>query len=126
LVNKRGSPRPARLAYQFDYPIEEELNMIANLKKTLAGGLAALTLGVAVAATSTPAAAQRGWGWGLGAGFLGGAAIGALAARPYYYPPYYYGPGYGPAYYPGCYWQRRPAVDAYGNVVGYRRVRVCY
>ncbi len=103
--------------------------MTANLKKTLAGGLAALTLGIAVATASTPAAAQGGFGWGLGAGLLGGVAIGALAARPYYYPPpYYYGPGPGPAYYPGpgCYWQRRPAVDAYGNVVGYRRVRVCY
>ncbi|MGO9005699.1 MAG: hypothetical protein ACLQIQ_14170 [Beijerinckiaceae bacterium] len=101
--------------------------MTANLKKMLAGGLAALTLGIGVSVTSTPAAAQGGFGLALGAGLLGGAAIGALATRPYYYPPpYYYGPG--PAYYPGpgCYWQNRPALDGYGNVVGYRRVRVCY
>jgi hypothetical protein len=95
--------------------------MTSTLKKTLAGGLAALTLGVTVAASSTPASAQ-GWGWGLGAGLATGFAVGALAARPYYYPPYAYGPP-APA---GCGWQRQPTYDPYGNFVGYRRVQVCY
>jgi hypothetical protein len=36
------------------------------------------------------------YGWGA-AGFGTGLALGALAARPYYYSPYYYGPP--PAYY---------------------------
>jgi len=96
--------------------------MVSIARKTLATGLAALTVGLCVATTSTPASAQ--WGWGFGAGLLTGAAVGVLATRPYYYPPYAYGPG--PAYYPGCGWRRQPAYDPYGNFVGYRSVRVCY
>ena len=111
--------------------------MTSTLKKTLAGTLAAVTLGIAVAASSTPASAQwrGGWGWG-GAGFATGLAVGALAARPYYYPPYAYGPGYGyppppgygpayPAYYGGCRIVRRSTYDANGYFNGYRNVQVC-
>jgi hypothetical protein len=96
-----------------------------------------------LAATATPAAAQHwhdhgGGGWGGGgfaAGFVPGLALGALAARPYYYPSYgsgYYGPAYySPGYpyagygYGNCYIQRQPVVDAYGRYMGSRKVRVC-
>jgi hypothetical protein len=37
---------------------------------------------------------------GRGGWIAGGLALGALAARPYYYDSYYYGPAYGPAYGP--------------------------
>jgi hypothetical protein len=40
-------------------------------------------------------------------------ALGAAASTPYYY-------GYS-----GCYFTRQPVVDGYGNIVGYRRIRVC-
>jgi hypothetical protein len=99
----------------------KEGNMSTLAKKTTVGALTALLFGFGVAA-STPAAAQWRGGWGapFAAGVLGGAAVGALAARPYYYPyP-------APAYAPGCYWQRQPTYDPYGNFAGYRRVQVCY
>ncbi len=99
--------------------------MTSILKKTLLGGMAALTLGATIATTSKPAAAQ-GWGWGLGAGLLGGFALGTLATRPYYGPgPYYGGYAYGPYPPPGCYVAQRPVYDPYGNFAGYRPVRVC-
>lgn len=86
-----------------------------NFRKTIAVGLVATTLGIDVA-TSTPAAAwgyhHGGWGWGLG-GVAAGLALGAAASTPYYY-------GYS-----GCYFTRQPVVDGYGNIVGYRRIRVC-
>jgi hypothetical protein len=92
-----------------------------NFRKVLAVGLAVTTLGLVVAATSTPAVAwggfHHGWGWGLG-GVAAGLALGATAAAS---APYY---GYGQAY-PGCYISRQPIVDIYGNIVSYRRVRVC-
>jgi hypothetical protein len=111
--------------------------MNSTLKKTLAGGLAAVTLGIAVASSSTNPAAAQGWGWGIAAGAATGLAIGALAARPYYYPPYAYGPGYGyppppgyygpayPAYYRACRVERRSTYDANGYFNGYRDVQVC-
>ena len=67
----------------------------------------------------------------MAAGVLGGLAVGAIAAGAAgaYYPPYpAYGPGYAPGYgpaYGGCYLQRQPMFDGYGNFVGYRRFRVC-
>ncbi len=92
-----------------------------DFRKAVAVGLAVTTLAFGVAATSTPAAAwggfHHGWGWGLG-GVAAGLALGATAAAS---APYY---GYGPTY-AGCYISRQPVVDVYGNIVGYRRVRVC-
>jgi hypothetical protein len=66
----------------------------------------------------------RGGGWGapVAAGVLGGLALGALAASSY--QPNYYG-GYGSYDAPSCYPARQPIVDDWGNVVAYRRVRVC-
>ena len=90
-----------------------------NFRKSIAAGLAVTTLFAGVAATATPAAAwgphHYGWGWGLG-GVAAGLAIGAAAAAS---APYY---GYA---YPGCVITRQPVVDVYGNIISYRRVRVC-
>jgi hypothetical protein len=110
------------------------------VKRTVAGALAALTLGLTFAAT--PASAQGwyghrygygyhrgGWGGPLAAGVIGGLAVGALAggaANSYYYPPAYPAyPGYGPVYGGGCYIQRQPMFGPYGEFLGYHRVRVC-
>ena len=106
---------------------------MTGLRKTFLAGLAALTLATGVAGSTAPAAAwYRGYGYGWGgpvaAGVIGGLAAGAIVgsvARPYGYgyAPYgYYGPA--PVYDP-CYRARRPVFDAYGNVAGYRPVRVC-
>lgn len=94
---------------------------MSPVKKIVATGIAALSLGTATLATSTPAAAWWRYGWGapVAAGVLGGLAAGAIIAgsRPYYAPGYYGGP------YPCV--RQRPVYDAYGNFVGYRPVRVC-
>jgi hypothetical protein len=107
-----------------------------------AGNLRASIAFVALAALlagATPAAAD-GWGhhggWGrhgdawagvAAAGLIGGLALGAIAAQnsnPHGYG--YHGAGYGyPAYGGGCYWADQAIVDAWGEVVEYRRVRVC-
>lgn len=106
--------------------------MSSMLKKTLIGGLAALTFGLSIAETASPAMAftrgfhggyhgyrgGRGFGWGA-AGLVGGLALGAAAAGAYGYygyPGYY---GYG-----GC-WRQRPVYDAYGYFRGYQPIRVC-
>jgi hypothetical protein len=95
-------------------------------KKVVAVALAALTMAGTLALTSTEASAQwrRGYGWGPGAvaaGVVGGLALGALAARPYYYgPPGYYAYDNGP----DCYVTRRRVwVEGYGWTL--RRVTVC-
>ena len=117
-----------------------------TFKKTIAGGLAALTLG-GVVLTSLPTEAEaRPYRYGYGyrvaprvvygpgryyyrrpryggavaAGVIGGVALGALAATaaaPVYAAPVY---GYGPA----CRVVRRETYDAYGRVV-LRDVQVC-
>lgn len=109
---------------------------MSKFQKTLAGALAALTLGAGIIAASTPAEAQwrrgyhrGGWGAPVAAGVIGGLALGAIAAQAaprYHYPAYGYGyrPVY-PAYAYGCFRERRPAYDRWGNFAGYRLVRVC-
>lgn len=89
---------------------------MTTFRKTLTVALAALTVGVTVLASSAPASA-RGWhrgglGWGPAAAIgIGALAVGAIAASS--------------AAYGDCYITRRAVVDYYGNVVGFRRVRVC-
>ena len=91
-----------------------------NFKKTLTATLAAATIGLTIAASSTPAAAwgykhhHRGWGGaGIAAGVVGALALGAVAAN-------------AGGYYGGsCYIERRAVTNYYGDVVGFRRVRVC-
>jgi hypothetical protein len=60
-------------------------------------------------------------GAAVGLGILGAAA--AAAAQPNYYPAPAYGYGY-PAY-GGCYWERRPVYDAWGNPRGTHPFQVC-
>jgi len=99
--------------------------MSSNTVKVIA---AAAVIG---ALWSAPAFAD-GWGrgggyfWGPAAaiGLLGGVVAGsalAAAAQPVY-PA-----GYGVYAEPGpiCYLTRQPVVDGWGNLVSYRRVRVC-
>lgn len=92
-----------------------------TIRKTFAGGLAALSLGACIAAaTTTPAEAQwrghrggyyhnggyygGGWRGPAAAGLIGGLALGTLAASRYgAYPEYGYGEGYATGYYGGGY-----------------------
>jgi hypothetical protein len=101
---------------------------MSMFRKIAIAGVATAAL---AAAAATPAEARwhGGWGWGAGA-FAGGLALGALAARPYYYGGYYGGPAYGyygGGYYGGgCYWRRRVVgYTPYGHPI-VRPVQVCY
>jgi hypothetical protein len=94
-----------------------------------------LAVVVGLLAAATPAKADgwgwghRGWGggnWGWGgwnnggvavAAALGGFALGAVAGAAAQ-------PGYGVPY-GECYFVDRPVTDGWGNVVEYRRARVC-
>ncbi|MGA3062769.1 MAG: hypothetical protein ABSD90_06020 [Methylocystis sp.] len=82
------------------------------------------------ALSSAPAFAD---GWGRGGGHFWGpaAAIGvigvvvagsALAAAQPVYPA---GDGVYAEPAPTCYFARQPVVDGWGNLISYRRVRVC-
>ncbi|MGA2636639.1 hypothetical protein [Methylocella sp.] len=96
---------------------------MSTVRKTIAAGLAIATLSLGVAASATPAAAWGyhpwgwggGWGpgWGVGAA-AAGVALGAAAAATA-----------APYYAPACGFARQPVVDGYGNIVAYRRIRVC-
>ena len=91
------------------------------MNRIFSAALVALSLGAAVVASATPAAAGHGWNaavvGGLAAGVLVGGAIAANAG-----PAYAVAPDYDEG---ACYLTRRPVVNAWGEVVGYRRVRVC-
>lgn len=70
-------------------------------------------------------------GIGPGGAIAAGAAIGILgaaaaaSAAPSYYPAPAYGYGGYPAYGGGCYWERRPVYDAWGNPRGTHPFQVC-
>ena len=95
--------------------------MNTTFKKTLTASLAALTLGMTVLTSATPASA-RGGGL-LAAGIIGGLALGAIAAGSAHAAPGYYAPQrvYGGE----CWMERRAVHNRWGDVVGYRRIRVC-
>jgi hypothetical protein len=108
--------------------------MQKSLKKLGIASVAGLSLIGATLATSGAADARpfhhgwRGGGWG-GPAFVGGLALGALAASgPYYGYGYGYDPGYyayDDGYYGGdCVLRQRVVHGPYGPVV--RHVRVCY
>ena len=93
-----------------------------TLRKTITTALAVLTLGTALSATAASAKPfskpigftnhHHGMGWGPAAALgLGALAVGAIAASS--------------AYAGDCYLERRAVLDDYGNVIGYRRIRVC-
>ncbi len=99
--------------------VNRESQMSSNTVKVIA------TAALIGALSSAPAFAD---GWGRGGGYFWGPAAaigligGALAAAQPVYPA-----GYGvydePA--PTCYFARQPVVDGWGNLISYRRVRVC-
>ena len=118
---------------------------MSQFKKILMAGVTLLTLGSALGVSSAPASARD--AGPVIAGALGGFAAGALlgnalghGSSPYgggYYPAYA-GGGYGYNSYPAggyredadvdvqdCYVRRHAIHDSWGNVVGYRRIRVC-
>jgi MFS family permease len=89
--------------------------MSAGLTKTLTAGLAAAVLTTAL--TAAPAEARYGRKRAVAAGVLGGLALGALAAGA---------ANAGPRYYRGdCWIERQPVYDDWGDIVRYRRVRIC-
>lgn len=101
--------------------------MTSIFTKSLVGGMAGLALLGTVA--STPAEARH--GGAIAAGVIGGLALGAIAGSAAANANGYNG-GYAPAYAApqpyyggGCYYQRQPVYDEYGELVGRRRVRVC-
>ena len=90
------------------------------MKKFVASTLAALTVAGTLLAAAAPAEAgwrhRRGWhGGAVAAGVVGALALGAIAASAAAAP--------APVY--GCAIERRPIYNAWGDVVGFRRVRVC-
>lgn len=94
------------------------------LRKTIAGGLAAVAMAGTLAVSTTSAEARWRRGPGVAAGIVGGLALGALAAGAYSNRGYYGGPyaAYG-GY--GCYTERQPVYDQWGRFRGYQAVRVC-
>jgi hypothetical protein len=91
-------------------------------KTTLTASIGALAIAASFAATATPAAAgwhgHHGYGGGLAVGLLGAAIVGgAIAASQ----PTYAAPVYG-----GCELRRQPVYNRFGDVIGFRRVRVCF
>lgn len=104
-------------------------------RKIIAGAAVALTLGATMAATTSPAEARYGRRGAVVGGLAAGAILGGALAAGAYSRPYYggYGYGYAPGYYGayaapvygGCWRERRPVYDSWGNFRGYRLIRVC-
>ena len=98
--------------------------MTTFFKKTLAATLTAAVLVGSLAAT--PASARNGQNAAFFGGLVGGLAVGALAGG---FGGYGHGYGYGGGYYNtgynDCYIDSQPRYNHWGDVVGYRRVRVC-
>lgn len=90
------------------------------MKKIIASTLAAVAMAGALVATT--GSAEAGWrnrhhGWhggAVAAGVIGALAIGAIAASAAAPAPVY-----------ACGVERRPVYNAWGDIVGWRRVRVC-
>ena len=88
------------------------------------------TLTAAVLAGSfaaTPASARNGQNAAFSGGLVGGLAVGALAGG--FGGGHGHGYGFGGGYYNtgynDCYIDSQPRYNHWGDVVGYRRVRVC-
>ncbi len=92
--------------------------MSIAMKKVAIGLVAALSF---TPVATRPAAA---WCYGCGggaaaAGLIGGLALGTAIANANQ-PRYYAAPADG-----GCWIERRPVYDQWGNFIGRRRIRVC-
>ncbi|MBL8590175.1 MAG: hypothetical protein JNK46_16700 [Methylobacteriaceae bacterium] len=90
------------------------------MKKVFTGAMAAVVMAGTLMASMGSAEAgwryRRGWhGGAVAAGVIGALAIGAIAASAAPRPYYVY----------GCHIERRPVYNAWGDVVGFRRIRVC-
>ena len=88
--------------------------MTTIFRKTLAAAMTTAVIAGSLAAT--PASAK----YGRNAAFFGGLAIGALAGGAFAGG---YSGGYGGGY--GCWIDSRPVYNHWGDIIGYRRVRVC-
>jgi hypothetical protein len=107
--------------------------MFVSLKKTIAGSLAALTVGLALAGAAAPASAQPlyhggmhggmhgGWHGGHGFGGRGWGPVAALGVAGLVAGAIVASQG---PYYNDC-TGYRPVYDGYGNYVGQRPVNVC-
>jgi hypothetical protein len=91
------------------------------MQKRIATAVVAFTIGAAALTPATPASADAGAAVAAG---IGGFALGALA-RPAPPPVYYGAPVYVEPVYERCWRERRPVFDEFGEVIGYRRQRVC-
>jgi hypothetical protein len=112
----------------------EEQHDMSFRKITFAAALAGGLSAAAAAPASAGGYYGYGYGWGhhyhrdawegaAAAGLLGGLALGVIASSSQY--PGYYSSGYGyPAYSP-CDLVDQPITDEWGDVIEYRRVRVC-
>ena len=78
--------------------------------KTITATISAIALAATLAATATPAEAR----YGRNAGIFGVLAATALVAG-----------AIAASSAPACSIESRPVVNRWGDVVGYRRVRVC-
>ena len=87
----------------------------AFARKSLSFTLAAATM-IGAFAAATPASAK----WGRNAALFGGLAAGALVAGAVASNAYG-----APVYAPACWRERRPVFNRWGDVVGYRSIRVC-
>ncbi len=91
-------------------------------KKAVTGALGAVSIAVALAMSAAPAEARWGRRGALVGGLAAGAIVGgAFAAHAYGRPAY----GYGYASARECWREERPVVNRWGDVVGYRNIRVC-
>jgi uncharacterized protein YcfJ len=117
---------------------------MSQFKKILMAGVTLLTLGSALGVSTAPASARD--AGPVIAGALGGFAAGALLGNAFGHGSAPYGGGSYPAYpggygynsYPAggyheaadvdvqnCYVRRHAIYDSWGEIVGYRRIRVC-
>lgn len=87
------------------------------MKTVLKTGVIAAALIGAIAMTATPSEARWRHGGAAAAGFVGGLAVGAIAANSYN-NGYYYGPGYGYGYAPGYAYGGPAYYDSYAYDTG--------
>lgn len=90
-------------------------------RKFITAAVLAAALGATVVTSATPANAftsGEAAAIGLGAFAVGAIASGAIGGGPAYHP-------YHVGYY-DCHFVTRPRFNAWGDVVGYRQMRVCH
>ncbi len=92
-------------------------------RKIASASVVVLVLAGTLVATASPASAR----WGRNAALFGGLAAGAVVAGALatnaYAAPAYEAPAYAEA--PECWREKRPVYNRWGDVAGYRSIRVC-